>query len=454
MDIMDIMINDTMDDINVPSLSVSLNKTKLLFVSTHINQTNGYAKVAYYLLKELAKLDFMEIIHFGIHKNESIVLENRVYPSNVQVINASGGGGGGGGGGSGGSSGSDGGFAFSKLYNVISSEKPNIVMIYNDANIICKYIEELNHKNARVDFQYSIWAYIDQVYSTEIQHHIDIFNSNVDKVFCFSKSWKKNLIDQGIHRPIYVLPHAVDNEVFYPVIREEARSRCGLSNEQFVFLSVNRNQPRKRLDILIMSFVQFLVRNPLKPVILMMICDRGENGGYPIFEIYHKELKRNKLSPDVFGKRLLVTSEDNMYQDSDINMFYNLADVGISCADGEGFGLCCIEGMAAGLAQIVPAVGGYIDYCTTDNCHLIEPKYSYYLPLSYSPIGGKASAVDVTDVVRSMEKCMHYDDFRKSCILNANKVVQKYTWERATRKLIHCLHNFQNELRMNADDSE
>jgi glycosyltransferase involved in cell wall biosynthesis len=441
MDNMDCVVNNT---------DCVVNKTKLLFVSTHINQTNGYAKVAYYILKELAKLNFMEIIHFGIHKNESIVLENRVYPDNIKVINASSGLG------MGMSVGAADreGFAFSKLSNVISSEKPHIVMIYNDASIICKYIEELNKTQDRIDLQYNIWAYIDQVYTTELQQHITTINSNVDKLFCFSKSWKKNLIEQGIHRPIHVLPHGVDTGVFYPGSREEARMRCGISNDYFVFLSVNRNQPRKRLDILIMSFVQFIVRNPLKPVILMMICDRGENGGYPIFEIYHKELRRNKLSPEVFGTRLLVTSEDNMYQDSDINMFYNLADVGISCADGEGFGLCCIEGMAAGLAQIVPAVGGHIDYCTTDNCQLIEPKYSYYLPLIYSPIGGKAHAVDVADVVRSMEKCMHYEDFRKSCVLNANKVVQKYTWERVTRKLIHCLHNFQNELRMNADDSE
>ena len=62
---------DCVVDCSVNNMDCVVNKTKLLFVSTHINQTNGYAKVAYYILKELAKLNFMEIIHFGIHKNSS-----------------------------------------------------------------------------------------------------------------------------------------------------------------------------------------------------------------------------------------------------------------------------------------------------------------------------------------------------------------------------------------------
>jgi hypothetical protein len=52
-----------------------------------------------------------------------------------------------------------------------------------------------------------------------------------------------------------------------------------------------------------------------------------------------------------------VTSQDMVFRDEDINMFYNVADVGVNSADGEGWGLCNFEQMGVGVPQVVPRGG-------------------------------------------------------------------------------------------------
>ena len=41
---------------------------------------------------------------------------------------------------------------------------------------------------------------------------------------------------------------------------------------------------------------------------------------------------------------------------------YNVGDIGINTCDGEGFGLCNFEQAGVGVPQIVPKVGGFLDF--------------------------------------------------------------------------------------------
>ena len=60
-------------------------RVKILIVSTHVNQSNGYSKVIYNIIKELVKYPWINIVHFGTQKitNGNI---GRTYPQNVKVI--------------------------------------------------------------------------------------------------------------------------------------------------------------------------------------------------------------------------------------------------------------------------------------------------------------------------------------------------------------------------------
>lgn len=400
---------------------------KLLFVSTHVNQINGYSKVAYNLIKQIAKCDWIQLVHFGTQKLKNADVQ-RKYPDTVKVIDGS----------AFDKSNKDGvggtGFAFSELPNVIRNEKPDIVFIYNDLAIINAYIEEI--RKAYTARTFKIWTYLDVTYNAPQQALIDNLNRDVDRIFCFTKGWKEELKNSGITRPIDVLNHGIDSTVFRTVPRDLARQTVGLPKEAFIFLSMNRNQPRKRLDILIMAFVELIVKNPIRPIFMLMISDKGDNGGHQLFDIFSRELKRRSASTDLFGNRLLITSSNSCYKDEDINMFYNMADAHVSCAEGEGFGLCSFESMGVGVPQIVPKIKGYSEYCDAENSLMVVPKWRYYLPQVYNIITGEAEAVDVRDVAEAMETYVFDVELRKLHGARGKEKVLQYTWEKAVGILV------------------
>ena len=403
-----------------------------LIVTTHVNQINGYSKVVYNIIKELSKHDWIKVTHFATQniKNASI---GRTYPANVKVI--------------------DGtsldknkdsiGFGFSELPTVIKAEKPDVVFIYNDLSVICSYIEEIRKSVQSRTFR--IWAYVDMVYKCQQRTYIDILNRDVEQVFCFTKTWKDELKESGITRPVHVLNHGVDTTLFRTIPKDLARQMLGLPKDVFLFTSLNRNQPRKRLDLLVMAFAELITKYPHKPMFLLVVGDTGDNGGYRLLDIFSNELKLRGASADVFGNRLLVTSKNTCYKDEDINVLYNVGDVGVACAEGEGFGLCTFEQMAVGVPQIVPLINGYSEYCTAENSLLVKPSLRQYLPGAYNPINGVSEVVSVSDVASAMEKYVFDEEMRKLHGKMAQKTVVEYTWSSCLKRLVTRLEVLRDE---------
>ena len=406
-------------------------KIKVLIVSTHINQVNGYSKVTFNILQQLAAQPWISLVHFGTQKLANGDL-GRKYPTGVKVI--------------------DGtamekqkmaGFAFSELPGVITSEKPNIVLIYNDLSVICGYIEEI--RKAIQNRFFGLWAYVDSNYKSQPQPLIDILNRDVERIFCFTKYWKDEIKSQGITRPVDVMNHGINTQMVRPIPKDLARQSLGLPKDVFLFSSMNRNTPRKRLDLLVMSFVKLIVRFPVKPIFMLVVADKGDKGGYQLFEIFSRELKLAGATTDTFGNRLLITSSNTCYKDDDINLLYNCADVGVSCAEGEGWGLCSFEQMSIGIPQIVPEIGGYTEYCNNNNSIMVKPKMRYYIPQVHNTVTGEAQIVDTEDVAKAMERYVFDEDLRKLHGKLAKEKISEYTWDRCCSTLIKRLKALQEE---------
>ena len=371
-------------------------KLKLLFVSTHINQINGYSKVAWNILKQLSSIPWLSLVHFGTQRLQSADL-GRTLP--FKQID-----------GSALDKDKGNGFGFTELTTVIQQEKPHIVLIYNDLTVINLYVEAI--RKAFETRSFALWAYVDLTYGGSPQAFIDMLNRDCQRIFCFTAGWKAALKAQGITRPVDVLGHGVDSSIFRPVSKDLARQQLGLPKDVFLFTSLNKNIPRKRLDLLVVSFVKLIVRFPLKNIFMLLVTNQNDaaTGGYPLFEIYARELKAHGGSVDLYGSRLLITNKDTCHRDEDINLLYNCGDAHVSCAEGEGFGLCTFESMACGVPQIVPELGGYTDYCTPSNSLLVKPALRCYLPLG---VGGEAQLVNPEDVSKAMERYVFDEDVRK-----------------------------------------
>jgi hypothetical protein len=405
------------------------NKDKLhvLLVSTHIHQTTGYSKVSHGIIQELAKESWLKVTHFAFQKtNERAPTNTRTYPSSVEVIDAAAL-----------EQPLKQGFNFQLLPEVIRKRKPDVVLLYNDLSIVTQFTELL--RATGIPRTFKLWVYCDQVYPLQTQAYLDVLNRDADRVFAFTPEWKRCLKDQGVTRPVDVLLHGFDSNHFFTVPKELARKQVALPNDMFLILNMNRNQPRKRYDITIMAFVELLVKYPTKPIFMLCVCDKGDKGGWWLFELFVRELKLRGVQVDQFAQRLIITKQDMVFTDSEINMYYNAADVGISTADGEGWGLCQFEQMGVGVPQVVPAVGGYKEYCTAQNSVLVEPTVRYYLPTMFCPVGGEAHACNPHDICLGLEEYLLNSEKRKAHGEAAKQTVEGYTWTRACAPLIRRL---------------
>lgn len=426
----------TSNTINPSNLIVNpaTNKTekqiKILVVSTHINQVNGYSKVAWNLIQQLATHPWVSLVHFGTQKMVNADL-GRAYPAGVKSIDASE---------------KDKektpGFAFAELPAVIQAEKPDVVFIYNDLSVVCNYVE---HIRKAIDIRtFRIWAYVDLTYSAPPSSFIDILNRDVERVFCFTKGWKGVLKTSGITRPVDVLPHAA-SDILRPIPKDLARQQLGLPKDVFLFLSMNKNIPRKRLDLLVISFVKLMVRFPTRNIFMLIVADKGDHGGFSLFDIFAREIKLHGGTVDMFGNRLMITSKDTCYKDEDINMLYNCADACVSTAEGEGFGLCTFEPMSLGVPQIVPDTLGYSEYCTVDNSMMVKPTMRAYLPSAYGAVTGEVQWVNPEDVSKAMERYVFDDDTRKLHARLGKEKAAEFTWSGVVSVLVKRLRAVQDE---------
>ncbi len=414
---------------------------KFMLISTHIHQSNGYSKVAYNMIHELAKYDWLKIIHYGI-QNAKIM--GREYPENVTVYDALdleqkdemgkvGGGVGQG-------------FGFKQLRGILQNEKPDIVMIYNDLGIISAYIDEIKISGLRGGFK--LWIYADMVYEGLPKNMVDMINGDVDRIFTFTKGWKDILKGLNITRPIDVINHGIDTSIFRRMDKAKAKKMCGFPSNIFMISSFNRNQPRKRLDILIMAFVELIVKYPTQDIFMLCVCDKGDNGGHQLFDIFQQELRRRGAALEQFANRLLVPSRNGNYTDEEINILYNAADIGVSCSEGEGFGLCVFEQMGVGVPQVVSAINGHIEYCNEDNSILVKPKGRYYMPTIHSFVNGMGHLIDPSDVAKGMEQYLLQKDLREIHSDMAEICVSGYRWESVIMPLVKRL---QRELEEDED---
>ena len=412
------------EDSKIPSDLDKSGNLRFMLVSTHAHQYTGYSKISHGILKELSKVPNLDLIHFGFQRHPHVPQGFRQYPPNIDVIDAT----------------SlekplEQGFANKSLMEQVKKKNPHIIMIYNDMAVVARFLEEIR-KCSLSPRPFKVWVYCDQVYDYQHQGMIDILNRDVDRIFTFTSYWKKQLKEQGVTRPLSVLGHGFDSKVFFTLPRDIARKSLKLPEEAFVIMSLNRNQPRKRYDIMLMAFVELIVKNPMKPIVLLCICDKGEKGGWWLFELFVRELKKREASIEHFGNRLMISSQDMAFNDEDVNVLYNIADIGISTADGEGWGLCTFEQMGVGIPQIVPNLGGYKEYCSSENSMMVDPKVRYYLPSVHSPVGGEAHACDPHDVCLAMEEYLNNPEKRIKHGQKAKETVLTYTWEKVVKELL------------------
>lgn len=399
---------------------------RFLLVSTHTEQMTGYSKVSHNLLRQLATLSPMiKVFHFGFQRAPmKIPKPMRQLPEGVVQYDAALN-----------EEPREEGFGFNKFKEYVDMVCPDIVMFYNDALVINRFFSAIglqNEDSPRPPFK--IWVYLDQVYkynAAPLIHPIEMF---ADHIFAFTQTWKDHLVtlleDPSNASKISVMEHGVDKTVYKSLSNQERatiRQSMGIPPDAKVFLNVNRNSDRKRLDLTIMAFVDLLKKHPEESYYLVFVTTARPDLGatYDLMLIYMNELRRLGLDAETYGKRMVIIDNGppNLIGDDAVNHIYNACNYGINTSDGEGFGLCQLEHLATGAPQIVVDVGDYRAFMDEECATFVKPSQIRYLPARFG-MGLYSESASPEEVSAAMKAAESLSSAK--CI----KKVEKRTWSR------------------------
>ena len=374
---------------------------RFLLVSTHTEQVTGYSKVSYNLLKQLGTLaPLIKIFHFGFQRTPArLPTPARPLSGIIQYDAAAN------------EDPKEQGFGFNKFKEYVDTVNPDIIMIYNDPIVINQFIQQVKD----VPKSWKLWVYLDQVYKGADMGLLRNIENASDRILCFTEEWKKYLMTR-LTTPnikIDVLEHGIDSLVFKPLSdgeRAGIRKNLNLKSGDKVFLNMNRNSQRKRLDLTIMAFARLLKKFPDAPYHLLLVTGVKPEGGafYQPLQIYLNELELLGLDNLKYGTRVTIvdtTAPQAYFNDDAINQLYNVADVGINTSAGEGFGLCQLEHMATGAPQVVLALDCYKAFMN-DKTSVQLPTTSYsYLQMT-AGVGLTEYTTTAEAVAEGMEKAL------------------------------------------------
>jgi len=367
---------------------------RFALISTHIDQTTGYSKVAYNLVRQIATLaPRVKLFHFGFQRHPA--RQNlRKYPDGVVSYDAATN-----------EEPREEGFGFNKVHEYIETVTPDVVMIYNDPLIVCKFIESMKHQKGASP--YKLWIYLDQVYDGIAPPLLSTIQEHADRIYCFTPFWKSKL---PMIPDVRVMEHAVDPMTFTSLpadARAAVRAGLNIPEDAIVFLNANRNSQRKRHDLTVAAFASLQARHPERPLYLLIATNANPQTGahYDISRIHQTELERHGLPVAIYAQRLLLVDTSpnaNLLTDDAINQLYNATDIGINTSEGEGFGLCQLEHLYTGAPQVVTDTGNFRTILSESVATFVEPRDRLYFA-GTMPLGLWSPVFLTEDVVAAME---------------------------------------------------
>jgi len=178
------------------------------------------------------------------------------------------------------------------------------------------------------------------------------FCNKMDEVWVPSNSNKKTFEISNVTSPIKVIPCGIDEELFYPLNKDQ--------NDVFTFLSIGTYIDRKGWDILLEAFVEEFTSN--ENVKLLIKLD-GTNT-FAEDEIRDK-IFSYKNAPQISICNLRL--DDLM-----IPKLYHKADCFVLPTRGEAFCIPALESLACGVPVLITDDGGFLDFLDEKNTWFIK----------------------------------------------------------------------------------
>lgn len=390
----------------------SKSKQKLLWISDSPNNRNSLGRIT----REICPLlkEIYDIKVFGINNNNYQDLGYEIIDSFDSETGVMG---------------------LQKVINLVNTWCPNTIIILNEPIIIAQYASVIK-KNINYNL---ISPSLIGFFYIDCEHIRDDLIKVLDNYLTagiIMSDFAKNQLIKEFSKPLIIAPLGFTNKEFKIIDSKEAKYILGIDPDTFVFFSGASNQPIKRLDIIIRSYVNFLALNRNKKILLLMNCC-VDDIGLDIPQLF------KTLCDEVgilnWDKHIKLTSSWGSkpnFNDEDMSILYSASDVGLSSSMGESWGLVNFEHGGFGKPQIIPAFST-ISEILKEGVIKIVPSDFYVYPTHNL---GQGKIINHNDLTQAMQ--IYYNDERLRIMdgFNIKKNVLQYTWLFTTNKILYLLN--------------
>jgi len=282
---------------------------------------SGFSRVTHSICNELSEK--CEVVVYGIRYDGKIRHGNKYYIYPAQ-------------------SGSDC-YSFDDVSRVILKENPDVVVIFNDLWVIEQYLIDIKNKVENYEIKARFVPFLPVNYlPIDKKHILNLSLLGVSTVLSYTDFSGSAIRDINPNLDIVTVSHGVDRDIFYPI--DDVKKSQNLE-DFFVVGNINSNTYRKRLDLFLIGFYKF-ARN--KSDVKCLIHASNNEISYDLRDI----------AKDLGISDKVIISERSLSNDN-INLLYNMLDVNVNTAMGEGFGLTLAEGASCGVPIICSDIGNF-----------------------------------------------------------------------------------------------
>lgn len=224
------------------------------------------------------------------------------------------------------------------------------------------------------------------------------------------------------------VPFGVDTSVFRPLDRTESRSLVSSKEvplDAYIVGTVSTNQLRKRLDLVIAYFAEWVKNHRIDNAYLYLCVSGSSDSGCDIPSLIR-----------YYGLQKRVILNTSILNDLALAHVYSSFDVFLSLPLGEGFGMTALESMACGTPCVVSDNSGYGSW--------IPDGYAEKVPCTSTalsaPLNSQAYVIggvaDKTKTVSALHVLYTFPDVRKEYSRKGLELARSMSWKDTGDKLL------------------
>lgn len=318
-------------------------------------------------------------------------------------------------------------FGVKRLLNICDRDHPQMILLQNDPWNIPGYMKELS--------QLALPPLVVGIIAVDGENCLGRALNGLTRSIFWTEFGLREARRGGMRTAGSVVPLGVDLDTYKPMDRVEARKKMGLPADVvngFVVGNVNRNQPRKRLDLTVRYFAHWrdtLPEAERKGVFLYLhVAPTGDQG----IDCEQMAKFYGMTKEDAW----LILAEPEMFQGTAehwVATTLNSFDVQLSTTQGEGWGLTTLEGMACGVPQVVPAWSALAEWAAPA---------AYLVPCSGVSVTPKVNVVggvpDEVETISALDQLYRSPRMREGMALKGLELAQepRFQWPAIGRAVV------------------